>query len=156
MAAILFCFWVKTNACALRDCLGVSRPFISDTSPPCIDRDSLERCCTGTRQARTQEYRQVFHELTIVDRVVLRGERIVVPAKPRHRMVEILHEGHQGQVRTKRLLRAHVWFPGIDLQCDKFVSTCIPCQDNTLQTQHESLRKTDLPERQWDKVCVDF
>ena len=36
--------------------------------------------------------RQVFHELTIVDGIVLRGDRIVVPAKLRHRMVEIAHE----------------------------------------------------------------
>ena len=35
---------------------------------------------------------------TIVDGIVLRGDRIVVPAKLRHRMVEIAHEGHQGQV----------------------------------------------------------
>ena len=31
------------HACALRDCLGVSRPFVWDTSPKCIDRESLER-----------------------------------------------------------------------------------------------------------------
>ena len=52
-----------------------------------------------------QGYRHVFHELTIVDRMVLRGDRIVVPAKLRQRMVEIAHEGHQGLVQTKQLLR---------------------------------------------------
>ena len=40
----------NTHACALRDCLGVSRPFVSDTSPKCIDREGLERRRTGTRQ----------------------------------------------------------------------------------------------------------
>ena len=49
-------------------------------------------------------------------------------------MVEIAHEGHQGLVRTKQLLRAHGWFPGMDSQCDMFVSTCIACQSNTPQT----------------------
>ena len=46
----------------------------------------------------TQPYRQVFHELSIADGIVLRGDRIVVPEKLRHRMAEIAHEGHQGQV----------------------------------------------------------
>ena len=43
-----------------------------------------------TNDTRTHEFRQVFHELTIVEGVVL---------------------------------RAHVWFPGMDSQCDKFIST---------------------------------
>ena len=35
------------RACALRDCLDVSRPFLSDTSPKCIDREGLGRRRTG-------------------------------------------------------------------------------------------------------------
>ena len=55
-----------------------------------------------------------------------------------------------------RLLRAHVWFPGMDSQCNKFVSTCIACQSNTPQTHRELLRMTDLPKGPWDKISVDF
>ena len=88
--------------------------------------------------------------------MVLRADRIVVPAKLRQRMVEIAHEGHQGLVRTKQLLRAHVWFPGMDSQCDMFVSTCIACQSNTPQTHREPLKMTELPGGPWDKVSVDF
>ena len=40
----------NADACALRDCLSVSRPFVSDTSPKCIDLEGLERRRTGTRQ----------------------------------------------------------------------------------------------------------
>ena len=39
----------NAHTCALRDCLGVSRPFVSDTSPKCIDQEGLESCRTGTR-----------------------------------------------------------------------------------------------------------
>ena len=79
-----------------------------------------------------------------------------MPEKLRHRMVEIAQEGHQDQVRTKQLLRAHVWFAEMDSQCGKFVSTCIACQANTPQTHREPLKMTDLPEGPWDKVSVDF
>ena len=77
-------------------------------------------------------------------------------AKLRHRMVEIAHECHQGQVWTKQLLREYVWFHGMDSQCDKFVSTCIACQSNTPQMHRKPLRMTDLPEGPWEKVSVDF
>ena len=71
-------------------------------------------------------------------------------------MIEIAREGHQGQVRTKQLLRAHVWFPGMDSQCDKFVSTSIYCQSNTPDVHREPLKMTELPEGPWRKVSVDF
>ena len=44
----------NAHACALRDCLGVSRPFVSDTSPKCIYREGLERRRAGTRQSVMQ------------------------------------------------------------------------------------------------------
>ena len=40
----------NAHTCALRDCLGVSRPFVSDKSLKCIDQEGLERCRIGTRQ----------------------------------------------------------------------------------------------------------
>ena len=43
----------NAHVCALRDCLGVSRPFVSDTSPKCIDREGLKRRRTGTSQIIT-------------------------------------------------------------------------------------------------------
>ena len=43
----------NAHACALWDCLGVSWPFVSDTSPKCIDQEGLKRRHTGTRQRST-------------------------------------------------------------------------------------------------------
>ena len=39
---------------------------------------------------------------------------MVVPTKLQERVVELAHQGHQGMVKTKRLIREKVWFPGID------------------------------------------
>ena len=130
----------------------------TDEDPALVE---LKKCINqgwiDTKVSSIQGYRHIFHELTIVDGMVLRGDRVVVPAKLRQRMVEIAHEGHQGLVRIKhRLLRAHVWFLGMDSQCDMFVSTCIACQSNTPQTRREPLKMTELPGGPWDKVSVDF
>ena len=57
----------NAHACALRDCLGVSRPFVSDTSPKCIDREGLVRRRIGTRQSNTQLWRQNY--LYVLSRV---------------------------------------------------------------------------------------
>ena len=75
----------------------------------CVEEKSIDH-----KDADLRKYSNVFNELAVVDGLVLRGERIVVPQTLREAMVEIAHEGHQRIVRTKQLLRAHVWFPGMD------------------------------------------
>ena len=48
-----YCAWpMLFGSRGPRKLLAVSRPFISDTSPECIDREGLERRRTGTSQAR--------------------------------------------------------------------------------------------------------
>ena len=63
-------------------------------------KECINQGWIDTKVSSIQGYRHVFHELTIVDGMVLRGDRIVVPAKLRQRMVEIAHEGHQGLIWT--------------------------------------------------------
>ena len=71
-------------------------------------------------------------------------------------MVMIAHEGHQGIVRTKQLLRAHVWFPGMETMVEKHVGKCLACQSTTPCHTREPLQMTDLSRGPWKKVSVDF
>uniref|UniRef100_T1IK74 RNA-directed DNA polymerase n=1 Tax=Strigamia maritima TaxID=126957 RepID=T1IK74_STRMM len=76
-------------------------------------------------------YKHIRMELACVDGIILRENRILVPAKLRKRLLAIAHESHQGIVRTKALLRGKVWWPGIDSQVEDLVRACIPCQLST-------------------------
>ena len=73
---------------------------------------------TTERDEELQKLTGYLEKLAVVDGLALRGERIVVPQELRERMVKFAHEGHQGILRTKQLLRAHVWFPGIDVMVE--------------------------------------
>ena len=100
-------------------------------------------------------YEDIFAELTNIDGMILRGERIVVPALLRDK-IEIAHEGHQGIVCTKQVLGAHVWFPGIDDHVQKLILSCIPCQAVTPTYNRQPFRMTLLPLGPWKNVSVDF
>ena len=80
----------------------------------CVEEKSIDH-----KDADLRKYSNVFNELAVVDGLVLRGERIVVPQTLREAIGKIAHEGHQGIVRTKQLLRAHVWFPCMDTMVEK-------------------------------------
>jgi flagellar biosynthesis protein FlhB len=82
----------------------------------------LSECIEKGRMGNSADiiaYRQFFSELTLVDGLVMRGERIVIHEKLQKQMIQIAHEGHQGIVRTKQMLQAHVWFPGINEAVEK-------------------------------------
>ena len=63
----------------------VARNQVKDATDEDPALQALKKCINqgwiDTNDARAQQYRQVFHELTIVEGIVLRGDRIVVPAK---------------------------------------------------------------------------
>ena len=64
-------------------------------------------------------FEKVWNELTSVDgNIVLRGNRIVIPDALQKRVIEQAHEGHQGLVKTRSLLRSKVWFPKMDTAVD--------------------------------------
>ena len=60
------------------------------------------------------QFNRVFKSLSVVDGIILKANKIVIPKKLRKRIVTAGHEGHQGFEKTKQLLRSKVWYPGID------------------------------------------
>ena len=68
-------------------------------------------------------WQKVKDELTVAvnPKVILRVTRIAVPKKLQERVVNLAHEGHQGVVKRKSLLREKVLFPGIDKMVKKNV-----------------------------------
>ena len=77
----------------------------------------LEGCLRSGKWPSMPELRLFYpirSELSVINGLVLRGRRIVIPVQLRQRTLQLAHEGHQGIVRTKQLLREKVWWPGID------------------------------------------
>lgn len=71
-----------------------------------------------------KEYQPISDELCAVGRVLLRGNRIVVPVSLRPEVIELGHEGHLGIVGTKQNLRSRIRWPGIDAQVENHVKFC--------------------------------
>ena len=105
-----------------------------------------------------QYFRRVKDELTICDNsdIILRGFCIVLPAALQQQALRIAHEGHQGLVKTKQLLREKVWFPGIDEMAKQFIHSCLSCQVTSTAPRPEPLIMSDLPPWPWHTVHIDF
>ena len=118
----------------------------------------LEEMQVAIDHSDLKTLKSVRDELTVStnDDIILRGLRIVVPSRLRAHVVNLAHEGHQGLVKTKALLREKVWFPKIDELTEHLIKSCLPCQSAVQHNSREPLQMSKLPNAPWQEVSVDF
>ena len=79
-----------------------------------------------------------------------------MPDALRPRILQLAHEGHQGITKTKQHLRQRVWWPGIDIQAERYVRECLGCQIVGPTPPPDPLCMTDAPKQVWNTVHVDY
>ncbi|CAF0927883.1 unnamed protein product [Brachionus calyciflorus] len=76
----------------------------------------------------SKPFGQIFNELSLTkEGLILRGTRFLLPEKLYIQAISLAHEGHQGYIKTKQLLRSSVWFPKMDKFLMDFYKQCT-CQ----------------------------
>ena len=95
-------------------------------------------------------------ELSVLDGIVFRGQRVVVPDCMRSEALSKLHNAHQGIVRTKQLARDLLYWPGLSKQIEDMIAKCASCQNHRNNQQKEPLMPRDVPKRAWAQVGVDL
>ena len=103
-----------------------------------------------------QPFQSIVGELSIAHGVIIRGRRIVLPTSLHKEVINTAHEGHQGLVKTKQLLRSRVWFPGLEKKVESYINTCIPCQATVYTAAQEPVKSTILPNGPWECLSMDF
>ena len=98
-------------------------------------------------------YREKF---TIIDGLLAKDNRIVIPTNMHHDCLETLHASHLGVNKT--LMQAHtsVFWPGMTADITALVSNCPTCQKFQSKQPPESLRN-ELPTTQpWASLATDI
>lgn len=71
-------------------------------------------------------------------------------------MLKRLHEGHLGMEKCKRRARTAVYWPGINADIDRMVSSCETYLKHQAKQPKEPMAITDLPDEPWQKVGTDL
>ena len=151
----------------------VMRVILNDT-PPALTIDMLQQGAARdpvyqrlktptTDEPELSRYKAVWDELSIMQSLVCRGERIIIPnsrpqgeqASLREWVVDLGHSGHMGMSATKRLLRHRLWFPGMDKMVEERVTACIACQAATDKHSKDPLKPNEAPKEPWSVVYAD-
>ena len=80
-------------------------------------------------------------ELTVVDGLIMKGNRVVVPAALRSSTLDRLHDAHQGTTSTLQRARRTVYWPKLQDDISKLIQECDECQ-------RHGIKKTRVSERQ--------
>lgn len=101
-------------------------------------------------------YQHFRDELSIIDGVLLKGSRIVVPSTMRQLMTELVHEGHMGIEKCKRRARDVMYWLYMNRDVETRVQRCEICQQHRYKQQKEPLLPHFKPCEPWWKVGADL
>ncbi len=105
----------------------------------------------------TAAYDQILTELAITNHgIIIRGHCVIIPQSLQYRVILLAHEGHQGIVKTKELLRSNIWLPNIDSMVAEFIQSCFLCQINNPKTDYAQLTMSILSNEPWQDLACDF
>ena len=116
-------------------------------------------CQTGwpNKQSLTAALRPYFPmaaEFYVVNGLLMRGSRIVIPS-PIRQMLHKIHIEHQGITKCRDRARQSVWWPGISRDLEDLVRNCHECCKAQRQ-RAQPLTPSPLPELPWQKVGTDL
>ena len=97
------------------------------------------------------DYRE---SLTIIDGMIMKDQRIVIPASLHEQALEILHRSHMGIVKMKERASTSMFWPKICNDIENFLSRCCPCMSNKIKQAAEPLEH-DIPTKPWCSLKLD-
>ena len=99
---------------------------------------------------------KVKEELWTENKLVLKGNRIVIPAPMRQGVLKKLHVAHQGIERTLRRARQLVYWPGLTSDVKNMINSCDQCQMTLPSLGREPMMTDPPPSRVFEDVSVDI
>ena len=103
-----------------------------------------------------REYHQYLQDLSVVDGVVCRGERLIIPTSLRPSCLTALHAAHQGTSGMSARASTSIYWPGITSDIQATRNQCQTCNANApSQPAMPSTTPID-PEYPFQHICADY
>lgn len=136
--------------------------FKNETKKDTTLRTLTETVLSGwpeTKQQAAKEIQAYWNyrdEISAVEGILFKGERLIVPAAMRAEMLQRVHESHLGIESCRRRARELLFWPGLSQNITDMVNSCNVCMTHQRQQSKEPLHPHSVPERPWQKIGVDL
>lgn len=122
-------------------------------------KDTIQKGWPNTKShcpKTIQDYWSYRDELTVVDDIILKGTKFVIPSSLRKLMLQKIHQGHLGEVKCKSRAREVMYWPRINQDIHQTTASCELCQIHRPKQQAEPLMPHPVPNRPYYKVGADL
>jgi transposase InsO family protein len=106
-------------------------------------------------QSPVQPYWQERDTYAVEQGLLLKGNRLIIPADMRVDVLDRIHDGHLGITKCRLRAKQAVWWPGLSKQLETLVTNCYVCSRERTQ-RAEPMVKSTFPARPWQKVGSDL
>jgi len=115
----------------------------------------LLRTLRGDATSSAKKSRIDACEFTLVDGVIFRGHRVVIPESCREAILGELHEGHFGPQKIKELARRYVWWDTLDKDIEHLSNSCHICLQHA-KTPPKSTHPWTKTSRSFERIHLDY
>ena len=110
----------------------------------------------GDLPEELRPYYSYRDELAVLDGVIYKGSRLVVPDMMKLDILEKLHSSHQCTAATIRRARSAVFWPQMAEDIRIKPHKCVTCALDSPAQPHETLKSHDIPAKVWSKIGMDI
>ena len=104
----------------------------------------------------TRIYHQYRADLSIVERVILYQDRIVIPPSLHDQVLETLHAAHQGVTSMNARVKTSVFWPGITIQIQELRNNCQACHRIAPSNPRPPPTPSPDPVYPFQMICADY
>ncbi|KAL7851936.1 hypothetical protein SRHO_G00177210 [Serrasalmus rhombeus] len=130
----------------------IAEETVQDTELQAVIKNMLNGWPAGS----CPQYYHIRGDLSCVNGLLLKQNRIVIPRSLRKDLLQRIHEGHLGVEKCKRRARETVYWPGINQDIERIITKCETCQKHRNKQTKQPMLVCDLPTAPWEKVGVDL
>nr|XP_054932235.1 uncharacterized protein K02A2.6-like [Dermacentor andersoni] len=149
-------FWDGRATVAAEGVVGVTGGSHCDKPGPSPVSGGQGGVPYGGKELVQRDYSPKAAELNLQQSCLLCGSRVVIPHSLRSRILQLLHAGHSGVEKTKKVARSHVWWPGLDQDIVHMLQSCQVCQEHQRASHHGEITHLRFSQRPWARLHVDF
>ena len=103
-----------------------------------------------------RQYWDTRDELAVLDGVIYRGMRIVIPPSMRPAMLSVIYGTHLGILKCKQRAREALYWPGMSAQIEEKVKDCTFCHECAPAQQKEPLIPSPISDLPWAMAASDI
>ncbi|GFR83810.1 transposon Ty3-I Gag-Pol polyprotein [Elysia marginata] len=103
-----------------------------------------------------QPYFESRSELSVVDGIIYKAMRIVVPPSLRMYALDLIHNNHMGIVKCKQRGREVFFWPNMNTEIKQKVRNCEMCAATSNKQAAEPLKYTMLPKHPFAEIAADI